>query len=103
MSDAVDSGDTAWVLVSASLVILMVPALALFYGGLVGPRAVVNTMILSFSSFATISIVWSLLGYTLAFSVNPSSALEPFIGGTHFGAFDSADRMRAETRMCVGG
>jgi ammonia channel protein AmtB len=52
----------------------------------VSDRTVIHTMLLSFSAFASISFTWSLLGYSLAFSVNPSSAWEPWVGGTHFGA-----------------
>ena len=70
--DPVNAGDTAWLLTSTALVLLMVPALALFYGGLVSQRAVVSTMLLSIVSFVSISLVWSVIGYSLAFGPNPS-------------------------------
>ncbi len=63
----VNAGDTAWVLVSAALVLFMVPGLALFYGGLVRAKNVVATMAQSVAAMALISIVWAVIGYTLAF------------------------------------
>jgi Amt family ammonium transporter len=73
-----DSGDTAWMLISTALVILMtIPGLALFYGGLIRRENVLNTMFLSFVTFAIVSILWFVYGYDLAFGVN---ALGGFIG-----------------------
>ena len=62
-----DSGDTAWLLVSAALVLLMAPGLALFYGGLVRSKSVLNMMMMTFGSLAVITVVWVLVGYSLAF------------------------------------
>src|SRR5687768_8410550 len=64
---AISSGDTAWVFVGSVLVLLMVPGLALFYGGLVRGRSVLNTLMMSFAAFALVSVQWVLFGYTLAF------------------------------------
>ena len=64
---AVNSGDTAWVLVSAALVLLMTPALAFFYGGMVRMKSVLNMMMMSFGALALISVLWVLYGYSLAF------------------------------------
>jgi Amt family ammonium transporter len=64
---AVDSGDTAFVLVSAALVMLMTPGLAFFYGGMVRPKNVLGTMMQSFMAVAIISIQWIVIGYSLAF------------------------------------
>ena len=61
------SGDTAWVLVSAALVLLMTPGLALFYGGMVRAKSVLNMMMMSFGALGLISVLWVLYGYTLAF------------------------------------
>ncbi|MEX2154909.1 MAG: ammonium transporter [Gemmatimonadaceae bacterium] len=61
------SGDTAWVFVASALVLLMIPGLALFYGGLVRARAALNTLMMSFAAFALVSVQWVLFGYTLAF------------------------------------
>ena len=61
------SGDTAWVLVSAALVLLMTPALAFFYGGMVRMKSVLNMMMMSFGALALISVLWVLYGYSLAF------------------------------------
>ena len=63
----INSGDTAWVLASAALVLLMTPGLALFYGGMVRAKSVLNMMMMSFIAMATISIVWILWGYSEAF------------------------------------
>ncbi len=60
-------GDTAWVLVSAALVMLMTPGLAFFYGGLVRPKNVLSTLMHSFFILALISVQWVLWGYSLAF------------------------------------
>ncbi|MBI5067576.1 MAG: ammonium transporter [Deltaproteobacteria bacterium] len=75
----VDSGDTALVLVSAGLVLLMTPGLAFFYGGLVRAKNVVHTMILSVVCMAVVGVLWALAGYSLAFS--PGGAADRFIGG----------------------
>lgn len=64
---AIDTGDTAWVLASAALVLLMTPGLAFFYGGLVGRKNVLSTVMHSFVIIALISIQWVLWGYSLAF------------------------------------
>ena len=68
-SEAVlDTGDTAWILVSTALVLLMtIPGLALFYGGMVRKKNVLNTMAYSFVAAAVVSIVWVVVGYSLAF------------------------------------
>jgi ammonium transporter, Amt family len=63
----IDSGDTAWVLVSAALVLLMTPGVALFYGGMVRAKSVLNMMMMSFGAMATISVTWVLWGYSEAF------------------------------------
>jgi Amt family ammonium transporter len=64
---AISAGDTAWVLVSSALVLLMVPGLALFYGGLVRSRAILNTFMMSFAALAVVGVQWVLFGYALAF------------------------------------
>ena len=61
------SGDTAWVMTSAALVLLMTPGLALFYGGMVRAKSVLNMMMMSFGALGLISVLWVLYGYTLAF------------------------------------
>ncbi|GGO87611.1 ammonium transporter [Nocardioides phosphati] len=62
-----DTGDTAWLLTSAALVLLMVPGLALFYGGMVRVKSVLNMMMMVFGALAVVMVVWLLLGYSLAF------------------------------------
>ncbi len=63
----INTGDTAWVLASAALVLLMTPGLALFYGGMVRTKSVLNMMMMSFISMGTIGVVWVLWGYSEAF------------------------------------
>jgi Amt family ammonium transporter len=69
----IDSGDTAWVLISTALVMLMTPGLALFYGGLVRRKNVLSTIMHSFFILGLVSVTWVLWGYTLAFG--PDSGL----------------------------
>ncbi len=63
----INAGDTAWVLASAALVMIMTPGLALFYGGLVRDRNVVSTLMHSFFILALVSVQWVVIGYSLAF------------------------------------
>jgi Amt family ammonium transporter len=74
MSD-ISAGDTAWVLASAALVMLMTPGLALFYGGLVRPKNVLSTIMHSFFILALISVQWVLWGYSLAFGPDVSGVI----------------------------
>ena len=62
-----DTGDTAWVLVSSSLVMLMTPAIGLFYGGMVEKKNLLSTIMLSFVSLLVITVQWVLVGYSLSF------------------------------------
>ena len=67
MDTAINSGDTAWVLVSAGLVFIMTPALALFYGGMVRSKNVLTTIMQSLFIIGMISVEFALIGYTMAF------------------------------------
>ncbi len=64
---SVSSADTAWLLISTALVMLMTPGLALFYGGMVRKKNILSTMMMSFAILAVIGILWVLYGYSLAF------------------------------------
>jgi Amt family ammonium transporter len=67
-----DSGDTAWLLASSALVLLMTPGLAFFYGGMVRAKSVLNMIMMSFACIGIVSILWVLFGYSLAFKgTNP--------------------------------
>ena len=68
MSSALNAADTAWMLVATALVLLMTPALAFFYGGLVRSKNALNTMMMSFVALGFVGVFWALVGYTLAFS-----------------------------------
>jgi Amt family ammonium transporter len=62
-----DTGDTAWVLMSAALVLLMTPGLAFFYGGMVRSKSVLNMLMMSFVTIGIVSVLWTLFGFSLAF------------------------------------
>ena len=62
-----DSGDTAWMLASAALVLLMTPGLAFFYGGMVRARGVLNMIMMSVSAMGVVTVLWVLYGYSMAF------------------------------------
>jgi ammonium transporter, Amt family len=78
----IDSGDTAWVLVSIALVMLMTPGLALFYGGLVRRKNVLSTIMQSIFILALVSVTWVLFGFTLAFGTDVNGW--GIIGGLDF-------------------
>jgi len=63
----VNNGDTAWLLVSAALVMVMTPALAMFYGGMVRRKNILGTIMQSFIVIALISVEWMLVGYSATF------------------------------------
>jgi len=73
---SVDSGNTAWVLTSAAMVLLMTPGLALFYGGMTRAKSVINMMMKSLTALAIVSVMWVVIGYSLAFTEG-----NPLIGG----------------------
>jgi ammonium transporter, Amt family len=104
MNNGINTGDTAWMLVSSALVLLMTPGLAFFYGGLVRSRNVLNTMMMSLVLMAVVGVTWVLWGYSLAFSPDSVTTVKdvltvntnPFIGNLNwFGlsgvAFDKPD------------
>ncbi len=79
----INTGDTAWVLASAALVLLMTPGLALFYGGMVRTKSVLNMMMMSFVSMGTVGVAWMLWGYSEAFGSSWNGIVgNPF---EHFG------------------
>lgn len=63
----IDTGDTAWMLVSSAFVLLMTPGLAFFYGGMVNKPSVISTMLQSFVALGVVSILWVIVGFSLAF------------------------------------
>ncbi|MFD1817558.1 ammonium transporter [Pseudarcicella hirudinis] len=66
-TEGLNSGDTAWMLVSSGLVLLMTPGLAYFYGGMVNHKNVISTMLQSFIAMGVISVIWVVFGFSLAF------------------------------------
>ena len=77
-----DTGNTAWMLTSTALVLMMtIPGLALFYGGMVRKKNVLATVMQSFAITCLVTILWFMFGYSLAFSTNDSASVNSFIGG----------------------
>ena len=76
----INSGDTAWLLVSTAMVMLMTPGLALFYGGMVQGRNVLSTFMHSFFALGLVSVQWAVIGYSLAFGKSHAG----LIGGFEF-------------------
>jgi Amt family ammonium transporter len=87
----ISSGDTAWLLTSAALVMFMTPGLAFFYGGLVRAKNVVGTIMQSFIALGLVTVLWVLVGYTLAFGPDKGGLIGglDFIGLRHVGAASS--------------
>src|SRR5262249_323073 len=82
-ADEINTGDTAWMLVATGLVLLMVPGLALFYGGMVRRKNVLGTMMHSMVALALIGIQWVLFGYSLAFGESQNGMIG--LSGNLFG------------------
>src|ERR1700710_1862097 len=81
----IDTGDTAWMLTSSALVLLMtIPGLALFYGGMVRKKNVLATLAQSFGATCIITILWMVIGYSIAFTPNANPDLNKLIGSTNY-------------------
>ena len=77
-----DTGDTAWMLTSTALVLMMtIPGLALFYGGMVRKKNVLATVMQIFAITCLVTVLWMILGYSLAFGTNESEAMNAYFGG----------------------
>src|SRR3546814_13335174 len=77
---SIDSGDTAWMMTATALVLLMtIPGLALFYGGMVRKKNVLATIMQSFAITCLVSVLWMIVGYSLAFT--DGGAVNAYIGG----------------------
>jgi len=100
----IDTGDTAWMLISSALVLLMTPGLAFFYGGLVRSRNVLNTMMMSLILMAIVGVTWTLWGYSLAFApteinppgTNPAFTANPIIGSLKWIFLNGVDYDKAD-------
>lgn len=87
---AINSGDTAWVLASAALVLFMTPGLAIFYGGMVRAKSVLNMMMMSFAAIGVTTIIWVLYGYSLAFGKSQNGLIGSF---EHLGLSGTLDQV----------
>jgi Amt family ammonium transporter len=81
----IDTGDTAWMLTSTALVLMMtIPGLALFYGGMVRKKNVLATVAQAFGATAIITVLWMIIGYSLAFTTNDSESANRSIGSLKY-------------------
>jgi Amt family ammonium transporter len=81
-NDKLDTGDTAWMMISTAVVLLMTPAgLALFYGGMTRAKNVLNTYAMVVGAFVVAFVAWIAAGYSIAFGTNDSASLQTIIGG----------------------
>ena len=80
--DPLNSGDTAWMITSSALVLMMtIPGLGLFYGGMVRKKNVLATLAQSFGATCLITVLWMIIGYSIAFTANPDKGMNAWIGG----------------------
>ena len=79
VTEGINSGDVAWMLAATALVLLMTPGLAYFYGGMIDTKNIISTMLQSFIAMGVISVLWIVVGFSLAFG----EPLKPF--GEEFG------------------
>ena len=94
-----DQGNTAFVLISAALVLLMTPGLAFFYGGMVKAKSVVSMMMLSWGSLGLVGVLWVLYGYAIGFASSDSSS---YVGIPGWFGFDTASfGLTAETNAAL--
>ena len=83
--DPLNSGDTAWMITSSALVLMMtIPGLGLFYGGMVRKKNVLATLAQSFGATCLLTILWMVIGYSLAFKANGDASLNQFIGNLSY-------------------
>ena len=75
----INAGDAAWMLVANASVLFMMPGLALFYGGLVGRKNVNSSMAQSYVAIGVVSVLWVVVGYSLAFGPNHGGVVYPFV------------------------
>ena len=81
----IDTGDTAWMLTSSVLVLMMtIPGLALFYAGMVRKKNILATLAQSFAATALITVLWMIVGYSIAFTPNASTGMNAWIGGVKY-------------------
>src|SRR5438045_9209032 len=78
VASTVDTGDTAWMLVATALVLMMTPALGLFYAGLVRAKNPLNTFMMCLAAIAVATVTWAALGYSLAFDGGTGAVIGGF-------------------------
>ncbi|HEV7754709.1 MAG TPA: ammonium transporter [Mycobacteriales bacterium] len=95
----IDSGDTAWLLASSALVLLMTPGLAFFYGGMVRVKSVLNMLMMSFGTIGLVTVLWVLYGYSFAFG---GDSFHGLIGNlSHLGLADTITSTSGTLPMLV--
>src|SRR3989304_5310973 len=96
---AINAGDTAWLLVATALVMVMLPGLALFYGGLVRRKNVLSTIMHSFFGLALVCVVWVIVGFSIAFA--PDATGTGLFGGLDFFMFNGVGPPLAATGLAA--
>jgi len=81
-----NAGDTAWVLASAALVMLMTPGLAFFYGGMVRAKSVLNMLMMNFIALAVVGVLWALYGFSMSFG---DDAFGGLVGNFNFAGLEN--------------
>ncbi len=100
-TETINGADTAWMMTSTALVLLMtLPGIALFYGGMVRKKSVLNVMACVVAICAVVSLLWFALGYSIAFTPG-SGALSPYIGGTERLWFAGLDYVKDAQKVAV--
>jgi Amt family ammonium transporter len=89
----INTGDTAWILISSALVLLMTPGLALFYGGMARRKNLLSTIMMSFAIMGLVGIIWALWGYSFSFGSDNGG----FIGGFNFLGFNNVGMEASDT------
>jgi Amt family ammonium transporter len=98
----INTGDTAWVLISTALVVLMTPAVGFFYGGMVRKKSILSTLMMCFAAVFLISIQWVLFGYTLAFGPTKAGLIGglKWLGLAGVGQLPNADYAATIPALC---
>ncbi len=100
-TDTINAADTAWMMTSTALVLLMtLPGIALFYGGMVRRKSVLNVMACVVAICAVVSVLWFVIGYSIAFTPG-DGALGPYIGGTERVLFEGLDYLKETQKVAV--
>jgi Amt family ammonium transporter len=101
---SLDTGNTAWVLASSALVLLMTPGLAFFYGGMVRAKSVLNMLMMNFICIAVVTVAWVLYGWSISFGNANNASGSGFWGGlSEWAMHGISSGVGASTTAAAGG